>query len=234
MILFASVIVLAFVLGFALGGRLSGFEGVRVRWWGLAIAGLAVQFVPLPEGSGGSDLVIRTAVLALSYTALLVFAGSNLRLPGLALILVGLALNATVIVANGGMPVSADALVRSDQTEVLTDLQGSGADKHHLARDGDVLTFLGDVIPIPSPVAQVVSIGDVLVYSGLVWFVVAAMRGRAQGRSPEARGYRGRHRRGAESHRMGSHSEPVPGSDRLEPRGPKSPTPAATTSGTER
>src|SRR6185503_14492017 len=110
-----------------------------------------------------------------SYTALLVFAGANLRLPGLALILVGLALNATVIVANGGMPVSADALVRSDQAEVSTDLQGSGADKHHLATDDDVLTFLGDVIPIPSPIAQVVSIGDVLVYSGVVWFVIVAM-----------------------------------------------------------
>jgi hypothetical protein len=195
MTLFASVIVLAFVLGFALGGRLSRFEGVRVRWWGLALAGLAVQFVPLPEGVGGSDLVVRTVVLAASYVALIVFAAVNVRMPGLAVILVGLSLNAIVITANGGMPVSASALRASDQADVLADLQRSGADKHHLQTDGDVLTFLGDVIPIPSPIAQVVSVGDTLVYAGLVWFVVAAMRGRIRpARSRRSVGYHGRHR----------------------------------------
>jgi hypothetical protein len=223
MTLFASVIVLAFVLGFAFGGRLSRFEGVRVRWWGLALAGLAVQFVPLPEGPSGSDLVVRTVVLAASYLALVAFAAVNVRLPGLPVILVGLTLNAIVITANGGMPVSASALRNSDQAEVLTDLQRAGADKHHLETDGDVLTFLGDVIAIPSPIAQAVSAGDVLVYVGLVWFVIAAMRGRIRpARSPEPFVYRGRHRRAP-----GSRTPPVPPV-------PAMPSPGATTSGTER
>jgi Family of unknown function (DUF5317) len=221
MILFASVIVLAFVLGFVFGGRLSRFEGVRIRWWALALAGLAVQFIPLPEGAGGTDLAVRTVVLAASYVALIVFAAVNVRLPGIPVMLVGLVLNAIVITTNGGMPVSASALRASDQADVLADLQRSGADKHHLETGGDVVTFLGDVIAIPSPIAQVVSIGDVLVYLGLIWFVVAAMRGRIRPASAPA-DYRGRHRP----------EEPRPG---LELRAPEPPSsPGATTSGSER
>jgi len=220
MILFVSVIVLAFVLGFAFGGRLSGFEGVRVRWWGLAIAGLAVQMVPLPEGAEGTDLVVRTVVLSLSYAALVVFAFANVRMPGMPLILIGLVLNFAVISANGGMPVSAQALRDSDQLEVLAQLEGSGADKHHLETEDDVLTPLGDVIAIPSPVAQAISVGDVLVYVGLIWFVVAAMRGRSRWTSSPALGYRGRHRRG-ETEPPEHPALPAPPPDR----------PGATTSG---
>jgi Family of unknown function (DUF5317) len=221
MILFASVIVLAFVLGFAFGGRLSRFEGVGVRWWALALGGLAVQFIPLPEGAGGTDLAVRTVVLAASYVALIGFAAVNARLPGIPVILVGLVLNAIVITTNGGMPVSAAALRSSDQADVLADLQGSGADKHHLETDGDVVTFLGDVIAIPSPIAQVVSIGDVLVYLGLIWFVVAAMRGRIQPASAPPADYRGRHRP----------EEEPPALERHAPQPPSSP--GATTSGSE-
>jgi len=218
MILFASVIVLGFVIGFATGGRLSRFEDVRVSWWALAILGLAIQFVPLPEGAGGTDLVVRTSVLAVSYGLLLTFAVRNVRLPGVALLLGGLVLNAAVILLNGGMPVSAQALRASDQGDVLRELEQAGADKHHLETPADVLRPLGDVIGIPSPVAQAISIGDVLIYAGLVWFVVSVMRGRSQPMEPSGPGYRGKHRsdaaRAAPAHR-------APG------------LPAATTSGTE-
>ena len=219
MILFASVIVLAFVIGFLAGGRLSGFEGVHVRWWGLAIIGLVVQFIPLPEGDGGNDLLVRTLVLATSYGLLLTFGVVNVRLPGVAPILVGLCLNTAVILANGGMPVSREALRSSGQEAVLQDLQQAGADKHHLETEDDVLTPLGDVIGIPAPVGQAVSVGDVLVYAGLMWFVISAMRGRIRPPSSAGPGYRGKHR--STGRPAASHAPHAPS------------LPAATTSGTE-
>ena len=224
MILFASVIVLGFVLGFALGGRVSGFETVRVRWWGLALLGLAVQFIPLPMGPEGRDLAVRTAMLTLSYGLLLTFAIRNIRLPGVTLLLVGLTLNAAVIIANGGMPVSVQALVDSGQDDVLADLQEAGADKHHLETTDDVLKPLGDVIGVPAPVGQAISIGDVLVYVGLIWFVASAMRGRIQPSSSDAIRYRGKHRPDREAA-----SGPEPGSPAR--HGPS--LPAATTLGSE-
>lgn len=196
MVLFLGVVALAVVLGYLLGGRLKAFENFRLRWWGLVIVGLAIQFIPLPEGEGGTDLVVRTAALAISYTVLVAFAVANVRMPGMPLVLIGVAANFLVIVVNGGMPVSESALVDSGQGDVVRTLREAGSDKHHLMDDDDSLTFLADVIPVPKPIGQAISIGDVFVYAGLVWLTVEAMRGRIPSSPTEQGPYRGRHRRG--------------------------------------
>jgi hypothetical protein len=196
--LLLAVVLISVCLGFVLGGRLHRLEAIRPRWWGLVIVGLGVQFVPLPEGGTGTDLIIRTTVLSISYTLLVTFALINVRMPGMFLVLIGLACNFAVIAVNGGMPASAEALIDSGQEDVLVYLQEEGADKHHLLTDEDDLTFLADVIPVPQPVGQAISVGDVFVYVGLVWLIVAAMRGWTPSVRPEAsKRLRGRHRRGA-------------------------------------
>jgi hypothetical protein len=196
--LLLAVVVLSLWLGYLLGGRLHHLEALRPRWWGLVLLGLAIQFVPLPEGVAGTDLVIRNAVLALSYSLLIVFGLVNVRMPGMFLVVVGLACNMTVIVVNGGMPASAQALIDSGQEDVLASLRDQGADKHHLLTDDDQLTFLADVIAVPQPIGQAVSVGDILVYAGLTWLIVAAMRGWTPSARPAGSGpRRGKHRRGA-------------------------------------
>ncbi len=198
-ILFLGVIVLAIVAGYLFGGRLRGFERLELRWWWLAPLGLALQTVPLPDAREGTDLAIRIAVLSLSYVLLLVFAGGNLRVAGVSLVMVGLASNMLVIGVNGGMPVSRHALEASGQADVLQLLLRDEGAKHHLMTPEDHLTPLGDVIPIGLPIKQVVSVGDVFVYAGLAWLIVAVMRGRTRGlgRPPEAERYRGKHRPGS-------------------------------------
>lgn len=219
MILFAAVIVFAFLAGFLFGGRIRRFEELHLRWSWLAIAGLALQFVPLPGGATGTDLAVRTAVLSCSYVLLLTFAAVNIRLAGVPLIFAGLALNLLVIASNGGMPVSRGALESSGQADVLQVLLDEGAAKHHLLTDADVLTPLADVIPVGGPIRQVVSAGDVLVYAGVAWLIVAVMRGRIPQASRARSGsYRGKHRKGA-----GSTADPEPPA-----------LPAATMSGTSR
>ena len=201
--LLLAVVVLSVCLGYFLGGRLHRLEALRPRWWGLVILGLGIQFVPLPDGVAGTDLVIRTAVLALSYSLLLTFGLVNVRMPGMFLVVIGLACNMTVIVVNGGMPASAQALIDSGQEDVLAYLRdqevtGQGADKHHLLNDDDQLTFLADVIAVPQPIGQAVSVGDIFVYAGLTWLIVATMRGWTPSARPaESRPRRGKHRRGA-------------------------------------
>src|SRR4029453_3757084 len=61
--LLLAVVVLSVCLGYLFGGRLHHLEALRPRWWGLVLLGLGIQFVPLPEGVTGNDLVIRTAAL---------------------------------------------------------------------------------------------------------------------------------------------------------------------------
>lgn len=200
MILFLAVIVLSVLVGLVLRGSLRRFEQLRLRWWGLVLAGLALQFVPLPDGRAGTDLLARAAVLSCSYSLLVIFAALNVRIPGMAIVLVGLVMNAAVIIANGGMPVSARALERSGQQELLQVLIDEGAAKHHLLTDGDVLTPLADVIPIPEPVGQIVSVGDLFIYAGLAWLIVAVMLGRTRATSRGEPGrYQGKHRPGRAS-----------------------------------
>ena len=176
--LLVGVLVAAFVIGLLAGGRFRNMEQLRLRWWGLAPIGLAMQFGP-GFWSGETGRLVALGLLIASYPVLMLFALKNIRIAGFLLILIGLALNMTVIAANGGMPVSRSALVSSGQGELARDLDRGPGQKHHLERDSDILLPLADVIPVGTPINQVVSIGDILVYGGVLWLVIAAMRGRA-------------------------------------------------------
>ncbi|MBI4259875.1 MAG: DUF5317 family protein [Actinobacteria bacterium] len=176
----AIALLIGCLLGLALGGRFSGLSRPPVRWSGLALAGLVLQVLPLPAEAAGAALWL----LLLSFAVLLVFCIGNLRAPGFPLIVLGLLLNLAVIAPNGGMPVSRTALVASGQADTLEALASGRAVKHHLAGEGDVLAFLGDVIAIGPPVRQVLSVGDLATASGLAWLVAASMR---RERRPERR-----------------------------------------------
>jgi hypothetical protein len=155
-------------IGLATGGTFREFPSVRLRWWWLALLGVALQFLPLSGAAG-------TIALLASFASLCVFTAANARAPGFALILAGLALNAIVIGANGGMPVTGHALIASNQAGTRAELVRSGGAKHRLADDETVLLPLGDVIAIGEPIDQAISVGDILVHAGVAWFVIGAM-----------------------------------------------------------
>ncbi len=167
---------LAGVLGFLLGGRLANLARLRIRWAPAAVVGLALQLAPTPGHTW------PLLLLYVSFGLLVVFAFVNVRwrVPGAWLILLGIVCNFTVIAVNEGMPVSREALVRSDQLGTLDLLVEEGAAKHHLATPDDRLRFLGDVIAVGPPVRQAMSVGDVLTYLGVAWLVVAGMRRREE------------------------------------------------------
>jgi Family of unknown function (DUF5317) len=177
MLLIASVLVIAVLLGYVAGGRLRALEQLRLRWWWLAPLGLLMQLAPLPL-HGHVDKQVSVGLLIASYPVLLAFVWRNIRLPGLPLMFIGLAMNLLVISVNDGMPVTRHALEASGQGNLLQDLIHHGGAKHHLAGPDDALLPLADVIAIGPPVRQVVSAGDLVVYAGLVWLIVAVMRRR--------------------------------------------------------
>lgn len=187
------IVFVAIVVGLLAHGSLRPFERLTVHWWGVALAGLALQVVPLPHGAGRA---VVTSVMVASYVLLLAFLWVNRRLPAVPVALVGLALNLLVIAPNGGMPVSASAVRAAGGT--VTEVPANGtAGKHHLMSDQDVLRPLGDVIPGPPPLGVVLSVGDVLLYAGVGIFVVMIMLGRfGENRRKPTRwiqGYRGKH-----------------------------------------
>jgi hypothetical protein len=162
----------AILLGFATGGRFSNLLTRRIRWAGLAVAGLVMQMAPLPTSLEWLGLPI----LIISFVPLCLFVGVNMRLPGAGLILMGVLMNFAVIAANQGMPVSRYALVESNQQATLQMLVEQGGIRHHLASSEDVLLPLGDVIPVGGVVHQAVSLGDIFAYGGVGWLLFAGMQ----------------------------------------------------------
>jgi hypothetical protein len=161
----------AVLIGFLTRGRPGHLAEVQFRWPVVGLAGVALQFIP---ASGTLGIV----VLLSSFVLLGLAVAVNIRLPGFPLILAGLALNFLVIAVNGGMPVTANALVASGQQATLKDLVEDGRAKHHLATSADDLVVLADAIPLGEPVRQAVSVGDILAYSGAAWFIVRGMHRR--------------------------------------------------------
>ncbi len=159
----------AILVGYVTGGRIGNLAAFTFRWPLAGLGGIALQFAPFAGTTG-------TVLLLASFLLLLATATVNLRLPGFLLILVGIGLNFLVIATNGGMPVTRHALVASGQSDTLAALERSGGAKHHLASDEDVLLQLGDVIPVPAPVHQAVSAGDLLAYAGASLLIVQGMR----------------------------------------------------------
>ena len=107
--------------------------------------------------------------------AVLAAVWKNRAIPGLPLVLLGGAANLVAICANGGyMPVSRDALVAL----------GRGTSEGYVNSrylDGAVLGPLTDMFAMPAwlPMANIFSVGDVLIGVGATIAIVAAMHGRA-------------------------------------------------------
>ncbi len=188
------VLVVALLAGLLAGGSLRPFEQVPLHWWLLASLGLVMQAAPTPDLGARTELAAAVMLVG-SYAMLIAFALVNRRIAGAWMVFAGLALNLAVIAPNGGMPVSAEAIRTAGGHEVSI----AGDTKHHLMSDADVLRPLGDVIAVPRPIGAIFSPGDLLLYAGVAWFVVAVMLGRSGlNLRPPARVlqmYRGKHLR---------------------------------------
>jgi hypothetical protein len=157
----------AAALGVTRGGSLDALGATRLRWTWLLAGGLAAQVAaqlwapPWLRGSWGLFVVV------VSNLAIVVFIAVNRHLPGLLLADLGLVLNLAVIVANGAMPVSAEA-ARSAGLGA----PGPGELRHEVLDEDTALPWLGDVIPEPG-LREVLSVGDLLLAAGIARLVYA-------------------------------------------------------------
>ena len=165
-------------IGLARGGHLSDLAQTRFRWWPVALAGLAFQVLLFSEPLGSQVGAAGPALYVASTLAVLAALARNLALPGFALIAVGATLNLVAIIANGGqMPADPAAVMALlGEARIPADVFSNSV----VAGSSAAFAFLGDtmVLPRPMPFANVFSIGDVLIGSGAVVFLVRTMRRR--------------------------------------------------------
>ena len=166
------MIVLAAILGVTLtvpllGGRYSRLAQLRFRAFPLLTGALAIQILVLQVASETIPAAAASCLHVASYGLVGFFLWCNRHVPGLWLIAAGGAANAVAIAANGGvMPATAAARTAAG----LADTPGfSNSD----VVDGARLAFLGDIFawPAPLPLANVFSVGDVLLVIGAAFLL---------------------------------------------------------------
>jgi len=172
---------LALLLSLLLGGDLRRLGGAHIRLSPLILLSLLLQIVIFTrwwQSVVPSDGV-TSALYVVSLLLLLMVGWLNRRLPGLSILLLGLASNALVIFVNGGsMPASLWAMRTAGIVDSQVTFEAMRTANSSIAGSGTPLWFLGDVLAIPSrfPLANVYSVGDVLITIGGIWFVVANTR----------------------------------------------------------
>ncbi|MCA1784196.1 MAG: DUF5317 domain-containing protein [Intrasporangiaceae bacterium] len=165
--MFFVVLVLMIAIGASLvrGGRFHRIGRAPLRTTWLLFVGVALQVAADAgvvlgwfEGTG----TISYGLLLASQVVVVAWVLRNAYLPGLALVAIGLALNAAVMGANGAMPVHPEAIAAlgQDPGELVRG-------KHVLLDDDTRWWWLADIWPVP-PIRSIISIGDVVLAAGLL------------------------------------------------------------------
>lgn len=161
-----ATLAVAVVVSLLRGGSLRRLADSDLRWPWLLFLGVAIQVaVDLAAARGAIGGVPSYAGIAMSQAAVLIWVLANRRLPGMALIGLGLLMNVAVIGANGAMPVDTEAIRRLG-VEDATVAPG----KHEPMTPDTRLAWLADVIPVP-PIRTIVSAGDVVLAVGVAALV---------------------------------------------------------------
>jgi hypothetical protein len=144
------------------GGRLARLATIRLRWLWLAPLALALQVLIITLAPYGYRS-IHVAVHLGTYGLAALFLWVNRRVAGMPVIAAGALLNALAIVVNGGvMPASTTA----QRLAGLVVQPGRFENSTHLVHPH--LLWLGDVIPVPGPLPNVLSIGDCVIFAGML------------------------------------------------------------------
>jgi len=152
------------------GGSLRRLATLRVRWLWLGPVALLIQLVLVTFAPGGSETV-HAAIHIGTYVLLGAFLWANRRLPGVSVIGVGTVLNGLAIVVNRGvMPTAATA-------ERLAGLSAGRGFQNSAVMAHPHLLWLGDIIPVAWPLPNVLSVGDCVIFLGLLFLLHRACRG---------------------------------------------------------
>ena len=192
-------LVAGLVLGLLAGGRLDNLASVRLRLVQALFLGLVLRYAVQYAIEAGNEpaQAFRLPLFTLGFALLLGALWVNRSHPGIPLAFVGILLNATAMVINGGyMPVWTPAIAAAglpigdvaSAFHVLVNPTTGGA----LPADFLVRAIpLGDIVPIPVPgLRNVASLGDFFLTGGLAFFLFASTV-RSPGEHEHAEGVRG-------------------------------------------
>jgi hypothetical protein len=158
---------------------------LRFQAWWLLVVGVGLQItLELVDFSADRIDDVGFGLVMLSYALILAFCFVNLRVPAMALVAVGVAMNATVIGLNEGMPTRDETVERPSGREVERPVERTVWEQPE--SDDDLLSVLGQVIPLPdNEIDEALSPGDLVIGAGIIGVFVAGSRRRRTPASSE-------------------------------------------------
>jgi hypothetical protein len=169
MIIYGLLIGLA--VGTIAGGSWNRLAMIEVRWWWAGLAAIAFQLILFSTPIGSAIGPWAPVGYILSTAGVLVAVLANLRLPGFRLLAAGAMTNLAAVVTNGGYMPSTEEALRIANRGHETGYSNSALFAH------PNLAVFTDIFAIPAwmPLANVFSIGDVLIAAGLAVVVAQTM-----------------------------------------------------------
>lgn len=177
--MFIEAVLLGLIVGRLRGGRSLHIGNLEFKGWVLIVIGFLLQMLPMLLGRMGwmahNGPVVAFATLVLVFLIVVL----NGRKPGFLVIALGAVLNIAAMAFHGlKMPVYLPALRGTGRTELVESIVNNAVLNYSgletLAGWSD---YLGKVIPVPRfyPLAQVLSVGDLLISAGIFLFVMGQM-----------------------------------------------------------
>jgi hypothetical protein len=171
-VVLALPVVVAVALGLALGGSLGQLAEISLRAAWLFLAAIALQVVAFPVSGlpWRTHETVASVLWVASYGLLVVAAVLNRQIAGVPVVAAGMCLNLLAILANGGtMPVGYEAMHEAGRV--------SETHANSTAMTDPSLPWLVDRWAAPDwlPLANVFSVGDLVIALGALVIVLAGM-----------------------------------------------------------
>lgn len=165
------------------GGALSRLAQLKLRWLWTAPAALLVQVLITEIVRGANASLLADAHIA-SYGLVVAFLWANRRIAGVPMIALGTLSNLLVICLNGGV------MAASRTAQRLAGLSEGGGFHNSNVIAHPHLLWLGDIIPVPGPLPNVLSVGDCIIFAGMLVLLhrncrTADLGGRAEAQTAE-------------------------------------------------
>jgi hypothetical protein len=158
---------LALVIAVVTRGSPSRFALAFRSWWMLGLAAVLLVTLAVVDLPDDSVDTVGFGALMLAYALILAFCLLNLRVRGMTIVTIGVAMNVLVIGLNQGMPVDGNVGGRDEEAVLVP--------------------FLGEVVPLPSPFDQLVTFGDLVIAVGVVDAAYHGSRRPVRRRRPASR-----------------------------------------------
>lgn len=173
-------VLFSLIIGKLRGGKFKCIGQITIHNLWAFILAFAIELGILFAASAGFEMIqgYRMHLHALSYAILFIALISNRRLKAMWVIFLGSLLNFIAIFMNGGaMPISVDGLMRAGLEREAQIISSGGIITHRALTMATRFPILAGVIvlPPPYPFPRLISIGDIVIYLGIILFIQNAM-----------------------------------------------------------